>query len=62
MASRSTDQVRFDVDTVHLAEAVQCLSGAGLRTLVSSPPTLEELFLRHYGDAPVADGERGRRR
>jgi ABC-2 type transport system ATP-binding protein len=21
-----------------------------VRTLVSSPPTLEELFLRHYGD------------
>ena len=47
------DQVRFDVDTVHLAEAVQCLSGAGLRT-VGTPP-LEELFLRHYGDAPVPE-------
>jgi ABC-2 type transport system ATP-binding protein len=51
------DQVRFDVDTVHLAEAVQRLSDAGLRTLVSTPPTLEELFLRHYGDAPAAEGE-----
>ena len=51
------DQVRFDVDTVHLAEAVQCLSDAGLRTLVSTPPTLEELFLRHYGDAPVPEIE-----
>ena len=51
------DQVRFDVDTVHLAEAVQRLSDAGLRTLVSTPPTLEELFLRHYGDAPVPEIE-----
>jgi ABC-2 type transport system ATP-binding protein len=51
------DQVRFDVDTIHLAEAVQCLSDAGLRTLVSTPPTLEELFLRHYGDAPVPEIE-----
>jgi len=23
----------------------------GVRTLTSQPPTLEELFLRHYGDA-----------
>ena len=51
------DQVRFDVDTVHLAEAVQRLSDAGLRTLVSTPPTLEELFLRHYGDAPAPEIE-----
>jgi ABC-2 type transport system ATP-binding protein len=30
-----------------------------VRSLVSSPPTLEELFLRHYGDdiAGVARGE-----
>jgi len=42
--------VRFDVDTAHLAAAVRCLSDAGLRTLVSNPPTLEEMFLRHYGD------------
>jgi ABC-2 type transport system ATP-binding protein len=44
------DQVRFDVDTIHLAPAIQCLSEAGIRTLTSTPPTLEELFLRHYGD------------
>jgi ABC-2 type transport system ATP-binding protein len=44
------DQVRFDVDTVHLAAAIQCLTEAGIRMLVSTPPTLEELFLCHYGD------------
>ena len=54
------DQVRFDVDTVHLAEAVQRLSDAGLRTLVSTPPTLEELFLRHYGDEPLGERRAGR--
>ena len=26
------------------------LVDAGIRTLTSQPPTLEELFLRHYGD------------
>jgi ABC-2 type transport system ATP-binding protein len=43
-------RVRFDVDTVHLEAAVQRLGELGLRSLESHPPTLEELFLRHYGD------------
>jgi ABC-2 type transport system ATP-binding protein len=42
--------VRFDVDTAALADVIAHLSTAGLRSLVSAPPTLEELFLRHYGD------------
>ncbi len=42
--------VRFDVDAEHLDEAVRRLSELGIRSLVSHPPTLEELFLRHYGD------------
>jgi ABC-2 type transport system ATP-binding protein len=42
--------VHFHVDTVHLAAAIERLSEAGIRTLVSNPPTLEEMFLRHYGD------------
>jgi ABC-2 type transport system ATP-binding protein len=44
------NRVRFDVDTVHLDDAVRHLGELGVRTLVSRPPTLEELFLRHYGD------------
>ncbi len=47
--------VRFDVDTAQLDEAVRLLSGAGVRGLVSHPPTLEELFLRHYGDELAAE-------
>ena len=42
--------VRFDVDDAELADAIHRLSEAGLRTLRCAPPTLEELFLRHYGD------------
>jgi ABC-2 type transport system ATP-binding protein len=41
-------QVRFDVDTGSLDAALRELAGAGVRNLVSQPPTLEELFLRHY--------------
>jgi ABC-2 type transport system ATP-binding protein len=47
--------VHFHVDTVHLDGAVRALSDAGIRTLVSTPPTLEEMFLRHYGDELAAD-------
>jgi ABC-2 type transport system ATP-binding protein len=41
---------RFDVDTAHLDTVVRRLAPLGVRSLTSTPPTLEELFLRHYGD------------
>jgi ABC-2 type transport system ATP-binding protein len=40
----------FDVDTAQLDDALRHISALGVRTLTSTPPTLEELFLRHYGD------------
>jgi ABC-2 type transport system ATP-binding protein len=43
-------RVRFQVDTARIADALRILDAAGVRTLTSQPPTLEELFLRHYGD------------
>ncbi|MGH3347508.1 MAG: ATP-binding cassette domain-containing protein [Nocardioides sp.] len=43
-------RVRFEVDTAALDEAIGVLHRAGVRTLTATPPTLEELFLRHYGD------------
>ncbi len=43
-------RVRFDVDGSQLDTAVARLVAAGLQSLTSAPPTLEELFLRHYGD------------
>jgi len=49
-------RVMFEVDTPRLDAAVGLLHGAGIRSLSASPPTLEELFLRHYGDEiPVAE-------
>ncbi|MDQ3987905.1 MAG: ABC transporter ATP-binding protein [Actinomycetota bacterium] len=47
---RDGARVRFEVDTAHLDAALRHLTGFGVRTLTSQPPTLEELFLRHYGD------------
>ena len=40
--------VRLQVDTQHLDPVLRHLTTFGVRTLVSQPPTLEELFLRHY--------------
>jgi ABC-2 type transport system ATP-binding protein len=42
-------RVRFDVDLEHLGAAVRSLGELGVRSLVSHPPTLEQLFLRYYG-------------
>ncbi len=41
---------RFDVDTQNLDAVIRQLSTLGVRSLTSTPPTLEEMFLRHYGD------------
>jgi ABC-2 type transport system ATP-binding protein len=49
-------RARFDVDTSHLDEALRRLTAFGVRSLTSQPPTLEELFLRHYGDDLASAG------
>ena len=44
----------FDVDTAQLDGMLRHLTGFGVQSLTSRPPTLEELFLRHYDeDAPA---------
>ena len=48
--------VSFGVDSDHLGDAVGYLAGLGLQSLASHPPTLEELFLRHYGDELAKTG------
>ncbi len=44
------NRARFEVETAGLDAALDTLQAAGVRSLTSQPPTLEELFLRHYGD------------
>jgi ABC-2 type transport system ATP-binding protein len=46
--------LRAHVDSESLGELIRVLGDIGVRSLVSQPPTLEELFLRHYG----AEGRR----
>ncbi len=48
-------RVHFDVDGDALDAVVRHLGGFGVRSLTSTPPTLEELFLRHYGEDLVGD-------
>ena len=46
----------FDVDTDAIDSVLRTVTAAGVTSLTVTPPSLEELFLRHYGDhveAPV---------
>ncbi|MGN9755953.1 ATP-binding cassette domain-containing protein [Streptomyces sp. SD31] len=62
LAIQSTERgqgrrVRLQVDTDKLDAVLRSLSESGVRSLTSTPPTLEELFLRHYqaDQADVSD-------
>ncbi|HUR02761.1 MAG TPA: ABC transporter ATP-binding protein [Nonomuraea sp.] len=44
----SGSRVRFEVEAERLGGALRLLTDAGVRSLTCQPPTLEELFLRHY--------------
>lgn len=49
------NRVRCEVDTDKLTGLLRQLTAVGVRSLTSQPPTLEELFLRHYaGDGASA--------
>ena len=45
------DALAFDVDTDALGTVLAELPRAGVTGLTVSPPSLEELFLRHYGES-----------
>jgi ABC-2 type transport system ATP-binding protein len=51
------NRVRFDVDTKELDAVLRQLTSVGVRSLTSQPPTLEELFLRHYETDSPAESE-----
>ncbi|MDI9908335.1 ABC transporter ATP-binding protein [Rhodococcus sp. IEGM 1406] len=44
------NHVTCEVDSAQLGPLMTYLVGFGIVALTSTPPTLEELFLRHYGD------------
>ncbi|MEV6160313.1 ABC transporter ATP-binding protein [Nonomuraea sp. NPDC052129] len=49
-------RVRFAVDAAALDTALRQLTAVGVRSLVSQPPTLEELFMRHYDRTGASSG------
>jgi len=48
-------RVSLEADTAHLDAVLQSLLRAGVLSLISQPPTLEELFMRHYADEIPAE-------
>jgi ABC-2 type transport system ATP-binding protein len=50
--SRDGYTMSFDVDPDAMADVVRAVSALGVRSLTSTPPSLEDLFLREYSDAP----------
>jgi ABC-2 type transport system ATP-binding protein len=51
-------RVRFQVDPADLDAVLHRLTSVGVRSLESRPPTLEELFLRHYEATQPAEALR----
>ncbi|TNY37987.1 ABC transporter ATP-binding protein [Thermomonospora catenispora] len=54
-------RARFEVDPEHLGRVHRHLADLDVRSLTSTPPTLEELFMRHYGEVPAQNGEQASR-
>lgn len=53
---RTDGHVTFAVDDAALPAVLAAVAALGPRSLVANPPSLEELFLRHYGDDLAAIG------
>ncbi|MEP6482057.1 MAG: DUF4162 domain-containing protein, partial [Rhodoglobus sp.] len=50
---RENDALLFDAETDATPAVIAALGKHTVHSLTVSPPSLEELFLRHYGDQPV---------
>lgn len=46
--AHSDQHASFSVENPKLSDVMRQLSGLGIETIESQPPTLEELFMRHY--------------
>ncbi|MFC8598649.1 MULTISPECIES: ABC transporter ATP-binding protein [unclassified Isoptericola] len=49
-------RVTFDVDDSEMGRVLPAVGALGVHSFTAQPPSLEELFLRHYGDELAADG------
>ncbi|TQM32519.1 ABC transporter ATP-binding protein [Nocardia bhagyanarayanae] len=56
---RNGTRTKFAVDAAHLDTVMRILADLGVRSLTSTPPTVEDIFLRHYAPTPArVAGER----
>jgi ABC-2 type transport system ATP-binding protein len=55
--SHNKEKVRFSVDAEFLDNVISKLSASGIKSLTAEPPTLEELFMRHYGNSPSVNAK-----
>lgn len=49
-ASIDGDRMSFDIDDTDVNSILATLADLGVRNVTIAPPSLEEMFLRHYGD------------
>jgi len=52
---QEAEHLAFDVDSDAIQGVLAALTKAGVSSLTVTPPSLEELFLRHYGDQLAAE-------
>ncbi|MCA1319962.1 ABC transporter ATP-binding protein [Bacillus tianshenii] len=52
------DEARFQVDSTRMDQVLKFLAHYEIKGLTSTPPTLEELFMRHYGES-IQDAKGG---
>jgi ABC-2 type transport system ATP-binding protein len=50
LATEEDGEISFKLDTEHTGEVMRALAALDLVGITSNPPSLEELFLRHYSD------------
>jgi ABC-2 type transport system ATP-binding protein len=50
VVSAVDSEVTAEADSEQLSEVMAALAGHGIESLVVHPPTLEEMFLRHYDE------------
>jgi ABC-2 type transport system ATP-binding protein len=53
---RDGSTMEFDADAADLGAVLQALATAGVTGFTASPPSLEELFMRHYGGQAIGYG------
>lgn len=55
--TKQKDGLQFEVDTHHITEVLRYLSSHTIHNIVSQPPALEDLFLRHYDEAATIEAK-----